>query len=111
MTDEEIKSFIELAIQKTIKEYKRNGLLKDSDAAVYADASDMLFNYYKNGKIDVPITYAIQGKRFDPYFRIIQLYFEEKKTVEKIAQELAVDVSTVVRNKKRLCLEIYNEIV
>lgn len=111
MTDEEIKKYIDMAVQKSIKEYKRNGILKDSDAAVYADASDILFNYYKNGKQEAAITYAINGQRFDPYFRIIQLYFEEKKTVEKIAQALGVDVSTVVRNKKRLCLAIYNEIV
>lgn len=111
MTDEEIKKYIDLAVQKTIKEYKRNGILKESDAAVYADASAVLTSYYKAGKTEASITYAIQGQRFDPYFRIISLYFEEGRTVEGIAEVLGVDVSTVVRNKKRLCLAIYNDII
>jgi DNA-binding NarL/FixJ family response regulator len=85
--------------------------MKGSDNAVYADASEILLNYYRSGKHEASITYAIQGLRFDPYFRIIQLYFEEGKTIEQIAEVLGVDVSTVMRNKKRLCLIIYNEIV
>lgn len=110
MTDEDIKKYIDMAVQKTIKEYKRNGILKESDAAVYADASEIISSYYRNGKTDASITYAIQGQRFDPYFRIITMYFEDGKTVEQIAEALGVDVSTVMRNKKRLSLAIYNEI-
>lgn len=111
MTDDQIKSYIDLAVKKTIKEYKRNGILKESDSAVYADASEIISSYYKQGKKEASVTYAIQNQRFDPYFRIIAMYFDEGRTVEKIAEELGVDVSTVVRNKKRLCLAIYNEII
>lgn len=111
MTDEEIKKYIDLTVKTTIKEYKKNGILKESDSAIYADASEIIASYYQNGKTDAAITYAIQGQRFDLYFRIIPMYFEEKRTVEKIAEALGVDVSTVVRNKKRLCLKIYNEII
>lgn len=111
MTDEQIKKYIDLAVQKTIKEYKKNGILKEADGAVYADASAIIASYYKAEKKEQSVTYAIQNQRFDPYFRIIAMYFEEGRTVEKIAEELGVDVSTVVRNKKRLCLAIYNEII
>lgn len=111
MTEEEVRKIIELTVQRTIKEYKRYGILKESDNAVYADASEILASYYKQGKTEASVTYAIQGQRFDPYFRIIPMYFEEGYTLEQVAEELGVDVSTVVRNKKRLCLAIYNEIV
>ena len=111
MTDEEIKNYIDIAVQKTIKEYKKNGILKDSGAAAYADVSEILSSYYKGGKNEMSITYAIQGQRFDPYFRIIQMYFEAGKTIAEIAEELNVDTSTIVKNKKRLCLAIYNEII
>lgn len=111
MTDEEIKAYIEYAVKNAIRELKKSGLMKGSDNAVYSDASEMLWNYYKTGKTETNLTYAIQGLRFDPYFRIIPLYFEERRTIEQIAEELGVDVSTVMRNKKRLCLSIYNEIV
>lgn len=111
MTDEEIKNYIDIAVQKTIKEYKKNGILKDNGAAAYADVSEILSSYYKGGKSEMSITYAIQGQRFDPYFRIIQMYFEAGKTIAEIAEELNVDTSTIVKNKKRLCLAIYNEII
>lgn len=111
MTDQEIRAYIDLTIKKSIAEFKKSGIMKGSDNAVYADASEILLNYYRSGKHEASITYAIQGLRFDPYFRIIQLYFEEGKTIEQIAEVLGVDVSTVMRNKKRLCLIIYNEIV
>ena len=111
MTDEEVKDYIDLTIKKTISEYKKNGLLKESNRVTYEDASEILTSYYRNGMQEANITYAIQGIRFDPYFRIIPMFFGEGKTIESIADELGVDVSTVMRNKKRLCLLIYNEII
>lgn len=107
----EIKDYIDYAIRQSIAEYKRCGLLRDRDDVTYADACDIIASYYKGGKGEASMTYAIQGQRFDPYYRIIPLYFEDNKTIENIAEELGVDVSTVVRNKKRLCLAIYNEII
>ena len=111
MDDQEIKAYIDLTIKRSIAEFKKSGLMKGSENAAYSDASEILMNYYKEGKKEASITYAIQGLRFDPYFRIIPLYFGQGYTIERIADELGVDVSTVMRNKKRLCLSIYNEIV
>ena len=111
MSDEEIKKYIDITIKKTILEFKKSGILKASENAAYSDASEMIAGYFKNGKTDANITYAIQGLRFDPYFRIIDLYFEKGLTIERIAEEFGVDVSTIVRNKKRLCLSVYNEII
>lgn len=111
MTDIDICKIIELTVKKSIAEYKKSGILKDSENVAYNDVSAILSNYFGTGKKDTSITYAIKGLRFDPYARIIPMYFEERKTIETIAEELGVDISTVVRNKKRLCLAIYNEII
>lgn len=111
MTDIDIRKIIELTVKKSIAEYKKSGILKDSENVAYSDVSAILANYFGSAKKDASITYAIQGLRFDPYARIIPMYFEERKTIETIAEELGVDISTVVRNKKRLCLAIYNEII
>ena len=111
MSEEEIKRLIELTVSKSIEEYKRSGLLRESENVAYTDISAILTNYFKTEKKDTSIAYAIQGQRFDPYFKIITMYFEENKTIEAIAEELNVDISTIVRNKKRLCLAIYNEII
>lgn len=111
MTDIDIRKIIELTVKKSIAEYKKSGILKDSENVAYSDVSAILSNYFGSGKKDASITYAIQGLRFDPYARIISMYFEQRKTIDTIAEELGVDISTVVRNKKRLCLAIYNEII
>lgn len=111
MAEEEIRQLIEQTVRQSVLEFKRAGLLKDPDNAAYTDASEMLSRYYNSDKTDSALTYAIQRLRFDPYFKIIPMFFEQKKTVEDIAEELGVDMRTVYRNKKRLCVAIYNEII
>lgn len=111
MAEEEIRQLIAQTVKQSILEFKRSGLLKDPDSAAYTDATEMLSNYYNSDKTDQALTYALQGLRFDPYFKIIPMYFEDKMTVEAISEELGVDMRTVYRNKKRLCVAIYNEII
>lgn len=111
MPDDEIKRLIEQTVKNAISQFKKAGLLKDSENVAYSDASQMIASFYMAGEKDQSIAYAISGQRFDPYFKIIPLYFRDKKTVEAIAEELEVDITTVFRNKKRLCLAIYNEII
>ena len=115
MTDEELKVMVEQTIHKTFKETLKylndRKMLKEPEDVVYGDAVELITNYYKNGKTNQDITYAIQGLRFDPYFKIIPMYFEEGQKIECIAEALKVDVRTVTRNKKRLCIAIYHEVV
>ena len=110
MTDAEIMRYIDTAVVRTVEEYKRQGLLKDYGDVTYGDACEVLSDYYEKQKSNPAITYAIQTQRFDPYFRIITRYFEDQATIEQIAEEMGVDISTIVRNKKRLCLAIYNDL-
>lgn len=111
MTDEEIKSLIKQTVKESVAEYKRSGLLDDGEGACYSDACELLQAYYDGGKKDVRISYAVQSVRFDPYFRILEMYFERREKIETIARDMRVDVSTVTRNKKRLCLEIYKDLI
>ena len=111
MPEEEVKKLIEQTVKASVAEFKKAGLLKDSENVAYSDASSLILSFYASGEKDQSINYAIQGLRFDPYFKIIPLYFKDKKTVEAIAEELGVDITTVFRNKKRLCLAIYNDII
>lgn len=109
----EIEGIIDLAIKKSINEYKRSGLLKESNDVIYEDVSQILTNYYSGSlspeKIEV-VRAAIEESRRNMYFEIIPQYYQQAKTIETIAEYFGVDVSTIVRNKKRLCLEIYAKI-
>ena len=111
MLDDEVKRLIEQTVKEAMSQFKRAGLLKDSDNVAYSDASSLIASFYAAGEKDQSLAYAISGQRFDPYFKIIPMYFRDKLTVEAIAEELEVDITTVFRNKKRLCLAIYNEII
>lgn len=107
MSKDEIKEVVEM----TIKCFKAQGMLKESDSMAYEEATAILKRFFREGQKDNNIKYALSGLRYDAYFAIIPKYFRENKTIETIADELGVDVSTIVRNKKRLCLEIYNLII
>lgn len=101
---------IEFIVNKTVEELQKRGMLRSNDVLQYGEICQLLTDYYDSGATENSLTYAIQAQRFDPYFAIIPLYFRDKKTLEAIAESLGVDVSTIVRNKKRLCLMIYAEI-
>lgn len=105
----EIKSFVDYAIEKAIKEFKKQGILRDASEVAYSEISRELTNYYSVdfGEYYLEIKKALEDLRLDPYIDIIPLYYSEKRTIENIAEVLGVDVSTIVRNKKRLCLDIY----
>ena len=102
MTDEErreIKEYIDEAVQKAV-----NAIRKDD--AKYAHVSDRLFRYYKEGMMDAEVTMALIEVSSSAYFDIIPLYFRDKLTIEAIAEEMGINTSTVVRNKKKICLRM-----
>ena len=107
----EIEAYIDLAIEKTISRYKKDGLLKELDIVAYSSISTLLFDYYSLNMEDDNISQAIDECKKYSYFDIIPLYYQKGYTNEDIAEYYGVDVSTVVRNKKKLCLRIYEKIL
>lgn len=89
------------------KSMKKNHLMQKENDAIYNDMSDRLYNYYKSGEADKNIKAALKDFDDDIYINILPLYYKNKYTIENIAEILNVDVSTIVRNKKRLCLSLY----
>ena len=106
MTEEEVR----MVVRITIEELKRGGLLKDFTDIAYTEAASLLQAYYDGGESDPIVSKAIQEQKEDPYFKIIPLYFSYGYTIEGLAELFKVEVSTVKRNKKRLCLAIYNAV-
>ena len=102
MTPEEIREIV----RETMRELQRAGMLREQ---WYAKISKRLRDYYKSvpGMEDRRITEALKLIRSDPYYEIIPLHYEGSVTLEDIAEIRGVDVSTITRNKKRLCMIIY----
>ena len=101
---------IKKIVCETIKELNKGGFLKPFSDFAYGEINTVLTDYYNDSESDLTIKEALKHIEKDPYYKIIPLYFNYQYTIEKIAEILDVEVSTIVRNKKRLCLMIYNAI-
>lgn len=107
MTDEE-RILVQEVIQMTIRELKRNGMLKEPRDTAYPEISARLRAFYKDGGTDEDMRRALAVLAGDKYSKIIPLYFDYGYTIEEIAEVYGVEVSTITRNKKRLCLRVHN---
>lgn len=104
------KALIREIVRETVEELKRSGILKSLNEFAYAEVTSILTSYYNDGESDPVIRKALEEIESDTYYKIIPLYFDYKYTLEKIAEVFDVDVTTITRNKKRLCLAVYNSI-
>ena len=105
MTKEQIRA----VVRETVHELVRAGVVgKYDSSAAYNEIVGRLREYYKNGESDREIALVLRSVEEDPYFRIIPLWFLYSYTNEKLAEYYDCDVSTISRNKKRLCLAIYD---
>ena len=103
MKREEIREVVIM----TIRELERARLLRRADDVAYSEISSRLYEYYKNPAGYPDIQRAIDNIRDDPYFEIIPRYYSQKIYVDTLSQMYGCDISTIARNKKRLCLQIY----
>lgn len=107
MTEEQINDIIEQTARAVVKELRVQGMIKDEEDANYRDISETLREYYKNGEKDAQIRYALQSIRFEPYFQILEKYYKDGEKMDAIASDFEVDISTVFRKKRELCLKLY----
>lgn len=110
MTDEDIKKYIDLAVERTVKALRKNTAVRTDDTK-YNEVSYMLTSYYQNGESVPELDEAVANVSRDKYFDIIPLYYRDGKKIEMIAEQMGVDTSTVVRNKRRLCMDIYVSLI
>lgn len=104
MDKNEVKKIVEM----TVKELKKENMLKETSTAIYVEVSERLTKHFRNGENDENVKNALNDFKDDMYIDIIKMYYQKNMTIESIAEELDVDVSTIVRNKKRICISLYN---
>lgn len=115
VTKEELIDLLAVAVQMTVREtvaeLRKSGFLRVNDTQAYKSIASQLYTFFSaisDGKdYDHKMTDALKSIRDDPYYLIIVLYYREKKTIEQIAEIFDCEISTITRNKKRLCLELY----
>lgn len=108
-TNKEITDLIQKTTRETIRQMLAEGLI-DRDRFAYRLASDELTRFFQDGAKDERLRGILHELRSDEYIKIITLFFENGYTIEHIAEVFDVDPTTISRNKKRLCLAIYDAI-
>ena len=94
---------VQKIVKLTIEEMKKSGMLKELHDTAYKEVSAALFQYYAGCKTE-EIKKALQFIQNDTYYEIIPMYYRNRMTIERIAEYFGVEISTITRNKKRLCL-------
>lgn len=102
MTKEEIERIVKM----TVKEMKREGMTKNFNEVMYHEACRKLHSHF-NEEYSEEVARALEELKTDLYFQIIPMYFGKRMTHEQIAEKMSVEVSTITRNKKRLCIEMH----
>lgn len=102
-----VEKIISMTVAATISELKRNGMLRDRYSVLLKDTEPVLREYFakKNNK---EIESFLITHSDDPYIDILYLHYRDNVTIERIAECLEKDVSTIKRNKKRLIMSIYD---
>lgn len=111
MTEKKIEALIDKTVKKAFKELKDKGALKSQTELIYKDISKYLRCYFKDlcdsGSGDPKVENALSQLKDDRFYNIIPEYYGEGYTLEELAGLFRCDISTITRNKKRLCFEIY----
>lgn len=104
--DREIQRYIDEAIERKIAELRNDGAIKEDSDVIYSKVSNMLYEFFAGKKIK-GMTDALKRIEDDHMGAIIPMFYRDRQTVSSIASTLNMDDRTVTRNKKRLCLALY----
>lgn len=101
------KGEVQIIVMQTIKELRRQGLLKD-DYSVMLKEIEPEIRLFFSKRQNEGIERFLYDYSEDPYIDIIYLHYRDNVTIERIAEVMDKDISTIKRNKKRLIKKMYD---
>lgn len=104
------KDDIQNIVTMTIYELKRQGMLKDEYSVILKDTEPKIKEYFQKKNHKSIERFLIEFSD-DPYIDVIYLHYRDGLTIEKIAECLDKDNSTIKRNKKRLIKIIHSRLI
>lgn len=111
MIDEQVKAELQALIaetvRETVREMKHSGLLKRADDVAYSEISNRLYQYYEDRENDPEMGAALEKIRGDYYAGVLEMYYRQKLALDWIAESYHCELTTISRNKKRLCLRLF----
>ena len=102
MTPEQIREIVKM----TLDELTQRKLIKDDYPLMLGVVENKLKDFF-NHKGSGGVGGILMSLSDDNYIDIIFLQYRDGKTLEWIAEYMDVEVRTILRNKKRLIMRIY----
>lgn len=103
MTPEQIREIVKI----TLDELTQRKLIKDDYTVILIEVERKLKAFFNSKGDGNGVSYALHQLSDDPYIDIIFLHYRDEATLERIAELMDREVSTIKRNKKRLVKRIY----
>lgn len=103
MTAEQIREVVKI----TLDELTARGMVKDSTIDAKRVVEGKLTEFFNNKGDGNGISYCLSTLSDDPYIDVIYLNYRDEITIERIAEIMDKDESTIKRNKKRLIIKMY----
>lgn len=103
MTPAEIREVVKM----TLDELTARKLIQDNYQIMLKEVEGKLKDFFNNRGDGNGISYALKQIIDDPYIDVIFHQYRDGRTIEWIAEIMNVEVRTVLRNKKRLIIKIY----
>ena len=105
MTPEEVKEVVNITLDELIA---RKLINPEKYQYILQIVDKQLYTFFSNKGDSTNVRYALRQVSDDPYIDIIYFQYRDRRTLERIAEYINKDISTVKRNKKRLIIQIYN---
>ena len=106
MKPEEIAEVVKLTVNELVKKQ----LIKSDPYPEILHSVNKRLKRYFDGAEDKGIKNALRQISDDEYIDVIYLHYRDYLTLERVAELLEKEVSTIKRNKKRLVKAIYKYI-
>ena len=105
VTPEEVKEVVNITLDELIA---RKLINPEKYQYILQIVDKQLYTFFSNKGDSTNVRYALRQVSDDPYIDIIYFQYRDRRTLERIAEYINKDISTVKRNKKRLIIQIYN---
>lgn len=109
MTPEQIREIVKITLEElaNVNGVNMDKVRYETKKRIVEKKLKEFFNNKGDGN---GISYALKILSDDVYIDIIYLQYRDGKTIEFISEALDKDVSTILRNKKRLIKDIYKNL-
>ena len=101
MTEDNIKS----VVKETLNQLLNGNMINYGDTVIVNHIAELLKAHYN--KPDPLITQALDSLKSDYYYGVLEDYYGKGLTLERLSEKYNADISTIMRNKKRLCIQLY----